>query len=393
MTLELDALSVVSNTVSLDLCNPPLESTHFRALTISYTKYFSEMTKLVAVPQVQATGTNSASSAGATPVLFFSISGTTFTTCTSADISWNFAGPVENITLTVTNVNITQQAAPSPSSSAFFTSGTTTLTSIDQSQGSGSVSDFNVDDGSLHHLRRRLRLTSQKRGVLGIPTEIATSMLFDIPGDDSSNPDSPPRLLSTLSTSINLTSEVYTWDQVYVPQGWYQLIATASNPITAEYTNFVAHSASFFVSNGSDTSCLITSIAHTPFARCFLAGLIALITLMAISLLILWRQLKRKKPSISSTAAVLESQGRDSYHLDVTSPAGTDNDRDGPGPQSGLFVNIEAATSERLPESSVQRDSESIFSTSLTTNPCFLQSIQSIPSTIKKHFNASCCKY
>ncbi|KAK7439830.1 hypothetical protein VKT23_017402 [Stygiomarasmius scandens] len=174
----------------------------------------------------------------ATPILFFTTSSTQFTTCDSVDITWEFSGPGESITLTVTNINVTQQ------DSSVFSGGVfNTFTDRDGD-------DDNDNDEQEHENNGGLG----RRGVNGIPTGISTTSISSSP-----NPDGPPSLLSTLSTSVSPSAELFNWQQVYVPQGWYRIIATATNPQTEGYENFVANSASFFVSNGTDTSCLITS--------------------------------------------------------------------------------------------------------------------------------------
>lgn len=65
---------------------------------------------------------------------------------------------------------------------------------------------------------------------------------------------------NTTGTNISLidtnaASKSWTWPQVNVSQGWYRIVGAVSS--------FSAVSADFFVSNGSDTSCLISSGTST----------------------------------------------------------------------------------------------------------------------------------
>ncbi|KAF5356629.1 hypothetical protein D9758_008254 [Tetrapyrgos nigripes] len=172
------------------------------------------------------TSTDSAPSTGETPFLAFTTSNAHFTTCNSAQINWDFSGPVEDVTFALTNINVTQA---NPPSSTAGPSGPGTLTN-----------------------------DLARRGFPGLPTGVAITTVFDIP-PDSTQQNPPPYLLETLSIAITPTDQSYLWNKVNVPQGWYKIIATASDPQTQEYEDFVATSLDFFVSNGSDTSCLITT--------------------------------------------------------------------------------------------------------------------------------------
>ncbi|KAK7439829.1 hypothetical protein VKT23_017400 [Stygiomarasmius scandens] len=200
-------------------------------------------------PTVGLPSSTATSPPATTPILFFTTSNTQFTTCDSVDITWEFSGPGESITLTVTNINVTQQDPPTSSvfSGGVFNTFTDRGGDDDNDSDEQEHENENEDNGGLG-----------RRGVNGIPTGVSTTSISSSP-----NPDGPPYLLSTLSTSVSPSAELFNWQQVYVPQGWYRIIATATNPQTQEYENFVANSASFFVSNGTDTSCLITSGGST----------------------------------------------------------------------------------------------------------------------------------
>ncbi|THU96223.1 hypothetical protein K435DRAFT_797464 [Dendrothele bispora CBS 962.96] len=241
---------------------------------------------------VRATGTNSASSAGTTPILSFSTTGTTgttFTTCTSADISWCFVGPVEDVTLTVTNVNVTQQAAPSSSSSVFSTGGINTFTNFqDSSSDSDSDGDDDKDDD-------------------------------DKDDDDNDHDDNDHDRKSpgsgTAGGSVNTSAALIPSASVEGPS------SLPSKPSPA----------------------LVIAVSVT-----------AVVASIVIILLIVWWRLKRKKPLISS-AAVLESQERDPYHSHLTSPADIDKAKDDPEPLTEPLVDNEAATRGQLPESSARQ--------------------------------------
>ena len=56
-----------------------------------------------------------------------------------------------------------------------------------------------------------------------------------------------------LASALNPTSLNFTWPSVNVPQGWYRLYAGIDSQ------SFIQTSAAFFVSTGSNTSCLVTA--------------------------------------------------------------------------------------------------------------------------------------
>ncbi|KAF9268539.1 hypothetical protein L218DRAFT_515808 [Marasmius fiardii PR-910] len=122
-----------------------------------------------------------------------------FTTCMPATIPWSAGGPKLPITITITDIGVTQSAPPS-SPSATGKSGTNTFSNI------------------------------------------ATAILRRAVGDGLT--------MFAIGQSVNSALGSYTWSSVNVSQGWYQLIAQT------EDLNFVGHSQPIFVRNGTDTSCI-----------------------------------------------------------------------------------------------------------------------------------------
>ncbi|KAJ7581747.1 hypothetical protein C8J56DRAFT_958211 [Mycena floridula] len=145
-----------------------------------------------------ATGTGSASGAATTPQVVFSIF-TTATACSGATIDWGYAGPVVEMTIFVTDENVDQSpggSTPAPSNSL-----------TDGAGGNGGA-------------RRR-----------------------SIPG----HLDDYPLVIGTTDPNAGL----FRWSPVNVPQGYYKFLASFSSG-----TSDVTPSARFFVTNGTDMSCL-----------------------------------------------------------------------------------------------------------------------------------------
>ncbi|ESK89988.1 hypothetical protein Moror_1191 [Moniliophthora roreri MCA 2997] len=61
-------------------------------------------------------------------------------------------------------------------------------------------------------------------------------------------------VMHTLATSVDSQSEAYTWPKVNVPQGWYTIIATYTDPNYSPTLS--ARTRSFMVQNGTDVSCI-----------------------------------------------------------------------------------------------------------------------------------------
>lgn len=74
---------------------------------------------------------------------------------------------------------------------------------------------------------------------------------------NSSNTAPPKNLLRTLATNVSSDSHLYTWQSVDVKEGWYLIQAAAQS------SGFSAQSASFFVQNGTNVTCLM----HAPSAN------------------------------------------------------------------------------------------------------------------------------
>ncbi|KAK7042974.1 hypothetical protein VNI00_008711 [Paramarasmius palmivorus] len=164
---------------------------------------------------------STASSTSAQPsgssVLFFGVIDT-LTTCQPAQIRWTFAGPVAPIDFTITNIGVTQD--PPPSSSATGASPSNTFTNDDPPIPGG--------------------------GVGGARTRAARA-----------EPSDAGFTVSTIASSVNPKSSAFSWPKVNVPQGWYRCIATFTDPNRSP--SFSTGSSPFFVQNGTDVSCIISS--------------------------------------------------------------------------------------------------------------------------------------
>ncbi|KAJ3837826.1 hypothetical protein F5878DRAFT_621322 [Lentinula raphanica] len=181
--------------------------------------------------------TTSSSSATASPTLtFYSIS-SQLNTCSSFTVSWLWGIdgiPLpKNMTLSVTNINVTQQDPPTSSSSQILNTFT---------------------DTSVVTLARRQIIPSVASGSV-----IATGTVSASSG--SSTP--LPGLLESLSTTLDPSSQTtFTWDKVNLPQGWYEFLATATDAgdvaggVGGIFTTWNATSDPFFIWNSSDVSCL-----------------------------------------------------------------------------------------------------------------------------------------
>ncbi|EPQ53716.1 hypothetical protein GLOTRDRAFT_139850 [Gloeophyllum trabeum ATCC 11539] len=64
-----------------------------------------------------------------------------------------------------------------------------------------------------------------------------------------------------LSTNLDPASETWTWSKVNVSQGWYDLEAYISYPSSSDR---VSDFKQFYISNGTDTSCLLGSSGSNP---------------------------------------------------------------------------------------------------------------------------------
>ncbi|KAK0204213.1 hypothetical protein DFS33DRAFT_868437 [Desarmillaria ectypa] len=168
-----------------------------------------------------ATATSSAASPSSTPFLVF-VSISSLTTCTSGSVRWVYSGPKSPLSLTITNINVTQ-----PGFSSVTTSSSSTISS------SSTASRSLITD----------------LAARAIPTYLTVSA-----GDDTdTTPDGD--IVKIITTSADPSNDSFTWAKVDVPQGWYKIWA-----FMEAYPDFSqATSSAYFVGNGSDISCLLSS--------------------------------------------------------------------------------------------------------------------------------------
>ncbi|KAF9003334.1 hypothetical protein BDQ17DRAFT_1326165 [Cyathus striatus] len=130
------------------------------------------------------------------------------TACSSGIISWFYAGPSASMRLFVSNVSVAQGNPPASSTS---------------------LASNTFTNGGI---------------VAAVPTGAV------VPDGDG--------ITFTLSTSIDPSSESFTWSSVNVSQGWYTLYA-----LIPSYA-YIQQSPVFFVQQGSDTSCISGTSTSGP---------------------------------------------------------------------------------------------------------------------------------
>lgn len=134
----------------------------------------------------------------------FPIAGVQFTTCQPFNITWSYDGPFTLLSLMVTNNNVQQLPAPTPTRP------------VPQLTNSG---------------------TNVARAIPGGAT--TPFLIQNVP----------------LATNVPPYSASFLWSSVNVPQGWYVVNATIDS--------YSAQSFPFFVLNGTDLSCLFSSTSTT----------------------------------------------------------------------------------------------------------------------------------
>ncbi|KAI0062700.1 hypothetical protein BV25DRAFT_1915839 [Artomyces pyxidatus] len=125
-------------------------------------------------------------------------------TCGQAKLTWGHVGPSVSMSLVVTNVGVVQQAPAGPP---------------------------NVGSPAVPRSNAETTATPERQSGYG------GSFLQSV--------------FETLSKSVDSSSGNYTWPSVDVPQGWYQMQAILPNSTTT-----ITISAPFFVTNGTNTSCI-----------------------------------------------------------------------------------------------------------------------------------------
>ncbi|PBK80582.1 hypothetical protein ARMGADRAFT_1020854 [Armillaria gallica] len=164
-----------------------------------------------------AATTSSAASPSSTPFLVFvSNYYYSLTTCTAGSVRWVYSGPQTPLSLTITNINVTQSGPSSVTTSSSSTASRSPITDL---------------------------------AARAVPTYLTVPT-----GDDVSNP-SGGDIVKIITTSADPNNDSFTWDKVNVPQGWYTIWASME-----AYPDFSqTTSSTYFVSNGSDVSCLSSS--------------------------------------------------------------------------------------------------------------------------------------
>ncbi|KAK0496509.1 hypothetical protein EDD18DRAFT_208232 [Armillaria luteobubalina] len=161
------------------------------------------------------TTTSSSASPSSSPFLVF-VNTSGLTTCTAGSVRWVYSGPQTPLSLTITNINVTQSGSSSVTTSASSTASRSPITD----------------------------LTAR-----AVPTYLTVPT-----GDDNSN-TSGGVIVKIITTSADPTDDSFTWDKVNVPQGYYTIWASME-----AYPDFnQTTSSALFVSNGSDVSCLLSS--------------------------------------------------------------------------------------------------------------------------------------
>ncbi|KAK0192071.1 hypothetical protein F5146DRAFT_1038229 [Armillaria mellea] len=152
-----------------------------------------------------ATTTSSSASPSSTPFLVF-VGSYSFTTCTAGSLRWVYSGPQSPLSLTITNINVTQIGSSSVTPSSSSTASRSPITDL---------------------AARAVPTSNSSGGVI----------------------------VKFITTGADPMNDSFTWDKVNVPQGWYTIWATME-----AYPDFSqTPSSAYFVSNGSDVSCLLSS--------------------------------------------------------------------------------------------------------------------------------------
>lgn len=138
-------------------------------------------------------------------------------TCGQTNVRWVFTGSPSPLTLNITNINVTQQAP---------------LSSI----GLSSTSQTSASAVATSTTSSSLLVKRQFNGFGG-----------------SYLPSVNEFLIAGIDPSVNN----FTWTSVNVPQGWYRLYADVQNSVQAT-------SSSFFVQNGTITSCIPQFVVGAP---------------------------------------------------------------------------------------------------------------------------------
>ena len=138
-------------------------------------------------------------------------------TCGQTNVRWVFTGSPSLLSLNVTNINVTQQAP---------------LSSI----GPSSTSLTSASAVAVSATSSSLVVKRQFNGFGG-----------------SYLPSVNEFIIAGIDPSVNN----FTWTSVNVPQGWYQLNANVQNSVQAS-------SSSFFVQNGTITSCVPQFVVGAP---------------------------------------------------------------------------------------------------------------------------------
>ena len=140
-----------------------------------------------------ATSTSS-TAASAAPTFLFQTIGEMYT-CGAAVVSWAYAGSSTQLSLNISNINVSQQAPLSASTAAA---------------------------SSTQALKRQYN------------------------GYDNSY---LPPINVLVASNLNPSSGNWTWTSVTVPQGWYHILANVQDVVQS-------NSSSFFVLNGTNTNCI-----------------------------------------------------------------------------------------------------------------------------------------
>ncbi|KAF5392297.1 hypothetical protein D9757_001380 [Collybiopsis confluens] len=205
---------------------------------------FTPITSPATPPSTASSSAAPAEPSGVPVFQFLELPTTDISTCsTNYVVTWSWgadgAFPTQAFTLSVTNINVTQSGPPAVASA-----------SASSSQIIHPITD----------LRRQVIPSVASGSVLSTGTVSAPS------GSSSSLPG----LLESLTTSLDpRVQNIFTWGIVNLPQGWYRFMATATDGgdtdagVGGIWSTFNATSDSFFIRNGTDTSCLVSIVAST----------------------------------------------------------------------------------------------------------------------------------
>ncbi|KIK62374.1 hypothetical protein GYMLUDRAFT_242562 [Collybiopsis luxurians FD-317 M1] len=196
-------------------------------------------------PSTASATTSSTAPTGIPIFQFSSLPSYDIDTCsTDFIIQWfwvsNGQVPAKGMTLSVTNINVTQETSPAVTSS----------------------SPSHIIVPPLSDARRQFIPSGAPGSVLSSGTVSAA------PG--SATPLAG--LIESLATDVDPTSQTFTWNVVNLPQAWYQILATATDGgddaggVGGIWTTFNATSSPFFIRNGTDTSCLSPVVTSTSTA-------------------------------------------------------------------------------------------------------------------------------